>query len=92
MSVHFFGALADFERSIIPERTMAGLKSARDRGKLGSRPRALDDDDKAAPRTMLRNPEITVNEIACRLSVSPATLYRHSPGGRSRIIEGGANG
>src|SRR5215212_1666587 len=38
---HIFGALAEFEREIIRERTQAGLKSARSRGKIGGRPKAL---------------------------------------------------
>src|SRR4051794_30695805 len=38
---HIFGALAEFERDIIRERTNAGLEAARARGKLGGRPRAL---------------------------------------------------
>ncbi len=40
---HVFGALAEFEREIIRERTMAGLESARARGRHGGRPRALDE-------------------------------------------------
>ena len=39
---HVFGALAEFEREIIRERTVAGLESARARGRHGGRPRALD--------------------------------------------------
>jgi len=82
---HIFGALAEFERSIIRERTKAGLKAARDRGKLGGRPPALSEDDLAAARAMLRDPNITMDAIARRLSVAPSTLYRHLPGGRGAI-------
>jgi hypothetical protein len=53
---HIFGALAEFERSIIRERTNAGLKAARDRGRLGGRPRALSEKDIAAARAMLSDP------------------------------------
>ena len=38
---HFFGALAEFERSLIRERTQAGLQAARARGRKGGRPKAL---------------------------------------------------
>jgi DNA invertase Pin-like site-specific DNA recombinase len=38
---HIFGALAEFERSIIRERTMAGLEAARTRGRRGGRPRLM---------------------------------------------------
>ena len=79
---HIFGALAEFERSVIRERTRAGLKAARDRGRKGGRPPALSAADLAAAKAMLRDPEITVAEVAQRLRVSAATLYRHLPGGR----------
>ena len=80
---HIFGALAEFERSVIRERTQAGLKAARDRGRKGGRPPALSPADLAAARALLSDPEITVAEVAKRLQVSPATLYRALPGGRS---------
>jgi DNA invertase Pin-like site-specific DNA recombinase len=79
---HVFGALAEFERSIIKERTTAGLKAARDRGRLGGRPPALSAKDIAAARAMLSDPNITVEEVARRLGVAASTLYRHMPGGR----------
>lgn len=81
---HIFGALAEFERSVIRERTRAGLKAARDRGRKGGRPPALSAADLAAAKAMLRDPEITVAEVAARLKVSPATLYRHLPAARSQ--------
>lgn len=79
---HIFGALAEFERSVIRERTQAGLKAARDRGRKGGRPPALSTADLAAAKAMLSDPEITVAEVAKRLNVSAATLYRWLPGGR----------
>ena len=39
--LHVFGALAEFERALMRERTMAGLNAARSRGRVGGRPRAL---------------------------------------------------
>ena len=82
---HIFGALAEFERSVIRERTRAGLKAARDRGRKGGRPPALSAADLAVAMALLRDPAITVDEVATRLKVSPATLYRHLPGGRGGI-------
>jgi DNA invertase Pin-like site-specific DNA recombinase len=38
---HIFGALAEFERNLIRERTQAGLVAARERGRIGGRPKAL---------------------------------------------------
>ena len=86
---HIFGALAEFERSIIRERTKAGLDAARARGRTGGRPPALIADDLNAARALLSDPNITVVEVANRLGVSPSTLYRHLPGGRSEhgVIE-----
>jgi DNA invertase Pin-like site-specific DNA recombinase len=84
---HLFGALAEFERSIIRERTRAGLAAARARGRTGGRPPALSAVDKQAARALLKDPAITVEDVAKRLQVSPATLYRHFPGGRSGLDE-----
>lgn len=84
---HVFGALAEFERSIIRERTKAGLDAARARGKKGGRPPALVAKDLAAAKAMLSDPEITMEEVAKRLKVAPSTLYRHMPGGRGGLME-----
>ena len=82
---HIFGALAEFERSIIQERTRAGLDAARARGRKGGRPPKLSENDVKAAKALLSDPEITVAEIAKRLGVSPATLYRHIPSARSAV-------
>ena len=86
---HLFGALAEFERAIIRERTRAGLAAARARGRTGGRPPALAAADKQAARALLKDPAITMEDVAKRLQVSPATLYRHFPGGRSGLDEAG---
>ena len=82
---HIFAALAEFERGLIRERTMAGLASAKARGRVGGRPKALSDKDKAAARALLADRGVTVTEVAQRVGVSPATLYRYFPGGRELI-------
>jgi DNA invertase Pin-like site-specific DNA recombinase len=82
-----FGALAEFERQVIRERTVAGLAAARARGKKGGRPPALVAKDLAAARALLHDPGITVEEVARRLQVAPATLYRHLTGGRSAVVQ-----
>ena len=83
---HIFGALAEFERAVIRERTSAGLQAARERGKKGGRPRTLGSKDLAAAKALLADPAIRVEDVAARLKVSPATLYRHLPGGRSAVL------
>lgn len=76
---HIFAALAEFERGIIRERTVAGLEAAKARGKIGGRPPALNSDDINVARTLLADSEITVKEVAQRLGVSVSTLYKHIP-------------
>ena len=86
---HVFGALAEFERSIIRERTRAGLDAARARGRKSGRPPKLKDADLKAARAMLADKSITVEEVAKHLRVSPATLYRHLPAARAQSAETG---
>lgn len=74
---HVFAALAQFERELIVERTFAGLAAARARGRVGGRPRALDDKGVATARKLYRSGDHTVGEIASMLNVSPATVYRN---------------
>jgi len=85
LTFHLFGALAEFECGIIRERTLAGLDAARAQGRVPGRPRALNESDLAAVRTLLANPKIPVAEIARRFKVNPTTLYRHFPGGRGAL-------
>jgi DNA invertase Pin-like site-specific DNA recombinase len=80
---HIFAALAEFERSIIRERTRSGLESARNRGRLGGRPPTLSPADLQHVKALLSDPEITVEQATRRLGIAPSTFYRHLPGGRS---------
>jgi DNA invertase Pin-like site-specific DNA recombinase len=81
LAFHIFSALAEFERAMIRERTQAGLAAAKARGRVGGRPRALGEKDIEVAKTLLANPDITVEAVAARLGVAPATLYRYLPGG-----------
>lgn len=77
---HIFGALAEFERDIVRERTNAGLQAARARGRLGGRPKAktLDTPKKIAlAQSLYANKNNTISEICKTLNVSRATLYRY---------------
>ena len=82
---HIFGALAQFERSIIRERTNAGLKAALARGRKGGRRPKVKADDVRAALALLNDPEISVRGAAAKLGLSVSTLYRHAPGLRSRV-------
>lgn len=83
---HIFGALAEFERGIIRERTLAGLDAARASGKkLGPKPK-LTEKDLAAAKALLASGDLTVAEVAERLGVSRPTLYRHLPKARAEHV------
>jgi len=73
---HVFAALAEFERNVIRERTLAGLKAARARGRLGGRPEKLSAKDKQQIRVLLKDPAVRVKDVAKRFGVSVATLYK----------------
>lgn len=73
---HVFGALAEFERELIRERTNAGLKAARARGKLGGRPKKLSPKQVEMARKLYADTSVSIKEICDTLSISRATLYR----------------
>ena len=73
---HIFASLAQFERELIQERTKAGIKSARERGKIGGRPSKLTLADKTMIQALMSHQETNVKELATRFGVSRATLYR----------------
>jgi DNA invertase Pin-like site-specific DNA recombinase len=79
---HIFGALAEFERDIIRERTQAGLQAARARGRKGGRPKALTPKKAQMVQDLYRNKENSIDEICKTLNISRTTLYRYiKPGG-----------
>lgn len=80
-----FSAIAEFERGLLRERTMAGLEAARARGRRGGRRKKLGPKDLAAARALLADPAITVEDAAARLGVVASTLYVYFPGGRSKL-------
>ncbi len=73
---HMFGALAEFERNLIQERTMAGLTAARSRGRVGGRPKKLNEAKQKMARQMYdaHNP---ITEICEALQISKPTLYKY---------------
>jgi DNA invertase Pin-like site-specific DNA recombinase len=74
---HIFGALAEFERDIIKERTQAGLNAARARGRKGGRPKALTPKTAQQALTLYNDKTNTIDEICRTLKISRATLYRY---------------
>ena len=73
---HVFGALAEFERDMIRERTQAGLAAARARGRVGGRPTVWTPEKLAAAQAMHEGGEHDVATIARILGVSRASVYR----------------
>jgi DNA invertase Pin-like site-specific DNA recombinase len=74
---HIFGALAEFERNLITERTMAGLDAARARGRKGGRPRRNSAAGNVAmAKKLYRDRTRTIAEILQTLHISRAILYR----------------
>jgi DNA invertase Pin-like site-specific DNA recombinase len=78
---HMFSALAEFGRALIRKRTRAGLAAAKRAGRTGDRSPKMTEADLDVARTLLANSDITVADIAGRLGVSPAVLYRYLPAG-----------
>ena len=75
---NIFSALAQFERELIRERTQAGLKAARARGKKGGRKPVSSDSPKVRmAKKMHQDKSMSINEICSTLKVSRATFYRY---------------
>lgn len=71
-----FGALAEFERNLIRERTQAGLQASRARGRIGGRPRRLDEEKLALLFKLVDGREESIPAICRMLGISKPTLYR----------------
>jgi DNA invertase Pin-like site-specific DNA recombinase len=74
---HLFACLAEFERGVIQDRTLAGLQAARSRGRIGGRPKAMDDGKLSLARSMRSDPSASVQDICHTLKVSRSTFYRY---------------
>ena len=85
MIFSIFGAFAEFERELIRERTIAGLKSARARGRKGGRKHLLTKSQVRLIQATMKSKDISVSELCKELKISRATLYRYvSPDGDLR--------
>jgi DNA invertase Pin-like site-specific DNA recombinase len=76
LTFHLFGALAEFERDLIRERTMAGLAAARARGRMGGRPTVWTPAKLKVARSMYAGGDQDVATIARVVGVSRASVYR----------------
>lgn len=73
---HIMAAIAEFERGLIVERTMAGLAEARRKGNFGGHPPGLTKEQAKMARTMV-DQGASVSAVARSMGVSRATVYRH---------------
>jgi DNA invertase Pin-like site-specific DNA recombinase len=74
---HIFGALAEFERNLIKERTHAGLQAARARGRQGGRPKRLSAQQRALAVDLFRQKKHSIGEICSTLGITKPTLYAY---------------
>lgn len=81
---HVFGALAEFERDLVRERTQAGLAAARARGRQGGRPRVLDPRKVEMARSLYSDKSNSIEDICKALRISRSTLYRYTHTNTSR--------
>jgi len=75
-------AVAEFERELTRERTMAGLLRARDHGKKGGRPPRIKPEEKAMIEVMLKDPDIDIKRMLATMKIPRSTFYRHFPGAK----------
>jgi DNA invertase Pin-like site-specific DNA recombinase len=73
---HIFGALAEFERNLIRERTNAGLEAARARGRKGGRRRVLNVQQQKALKTLYDSGEHKIEDLLKQYDISRGTLYK----------------
>jgi DNA invertase Pin-like site-specific DNA recombinase len=74
---HIFGAIAEFEKNLIVERTHAYLAAARARGRKGGRPKLLDQAKRELAVRLYHERDKTVKEICALMGISKPTLYKY---------------
>ncbi|HAU0151403.1 TPA: recombinase family protein [Legionella pneumophila] len=74
---HIFGALAEFERNLIRERTFAGLQAARARGRNGGRPKKLNSEKAKLVIKLYESKQHSINQICSLVGISKPTLYKY---------------
>ena len=74
---HIFGALAEFERNLVRERTQAGLAAARARGRLGGRRKSLNVEDRKIAVDLYNEKKMPVKKICEMMGISKPTLYSY---------------
>lgn len=73
---HIFGAISEFERELIRERTKSGLVAARSRGRVGGRPKKINAEKIKIAKQLDKNKSLAISEILPMLQVSKSTYHR----------------
>ena len=74
---HIFGALSEFERNLIRERTRAGIEAARSRGRQGGRPKKLNKDKRQLAIDLYKSKKHSLRQICEMTGISKPTLYKY---------------
>ena len=90
LALHMMAAMSQHEIESLKLRTAAGRAAARARGRVGGRPRSLDDTKLRIARALMTDGLLSMAEIAEQVGVAPSTLYRTLPGGRGSLLSAGA--
>lgn len=75
---HIFGAIAEFERGLISDRTKAGLQAARARGRQGGRSRLITSTQEEKLKLLIKDPKFSPKELQEMFGISKSTLYRYA--------------
>jgi len=86
LAVHLFASMAQFEAEQVKMRCAAGRAAAIARGRMGGRPRSLDDHKLKVARALIADGQLSMAEVANQVGVAPSTLYRTMPGGRGALL------
>jgi DNA invertase Pin-like site-specific DNA recombinase len=86
LAVHTLAALGQYEVEQKRLACEAGRKAAIARGRLGGRPKAMDETKLKIAKALMADDQLSMSEIARQVGVAPSTLYRTLPGGRASVL------
>ncbi len=86
LAVHTLAALGQYEVEQKRLACEAGRRAAVARGRLGGRPKAMDDTKLKIAKALMADDQLSMSEIARQVGVAPSTLYRTLPGGRGELV------
>ncbi|MBB5773189.1 MAG: recombinase family protein [Brevundimonas sp.] len=87
LAVHTLAALGQYEVEQKRLACEAGRRAAIARGRMGGRPKAMDETKLKIAKALMADDQLSMSEIARQVGVAPSTLYRTLPGGRGMLLE-----